>query len=87
MPCSVVAIFSMRLLGRQATLNEVAKYFGKKANEWLRLDSTIAYIDCLAEIQKRENPAFDENQLVVTKKGSPELALIKAFIITQKPTR
>lgn len=49
---------------------EVANFFGKKANEWLRLDSTKEYIVKLGEFQLRENPAIKENQLVKTKTGS-----------------
>lgn len=51
---------------------EVAKQFSKKPIEWLRLESTIDYIDSLVEIQKWEIPTFDKNQLVTTKKGSSE---------------
>jgi hypothetical protein len=50
----------------------VAKNFGKRPIEWLRLDSTIEYINNLIEIQKCDNPTFDKNQLVVIKKGNPE---------------
>lgn len=50
----------------------VAKNFGKRPVEWLRLDSTIEYINNLIEIQKCDNPTFDKNQLVMLKKGNPE---------------
>ena len=48
----------------------VASYFGKKSNEWLRLDSTKEYIAKLTEFQLRENPEIKQNQLVTTKTGS-----------------
>lgn len=48
---------------------EVAKNFGKKTNDWLRLESTKEYIACLEELAMRENPASVENQLVRTEKG------------------
>ncbi len=48
----------------------VAKHYGKLPGEWLRLDSTIEYIDCLCEFQLRDNPSFDKNQLTMIKKGS-----------------
>lgn len=69
MPCSVVAIFSMRLLGRQATLNECRLTHQETLKEFLFWQNFRLNKE---KTQKRENPAFDENQLVVTKKGSPE---------------
>ena len=49
---------------------EIAKNFGKKTNEWLRLDSTKEYISCLEQmLPKRENPASIKNQFVRTEKG------------------
>lgn len=51
---------------------EVAKHFGKKPNEWLRLESTQDYINCVTEFQLRENPANEQNQLVITKTGQIE---------------
>jgi hypothetical protein len=51
---------------------QVAKFFNKQPKEWLRLSSTIEYIDQLIEFQIGENPTFDKNQLVTIKKGSSE---------------
>jgi hypothetical protein len=51
---------------------QVAKSFNKQPKEWLRLNSTIEYIDQLIEFQRGENPTFDKNQLVIVKKGSSE---------------
>jgi KilA-N domain len=49
-----------------------AKYFGKESKDWLRLDSTRDYISAFVQQAKRTNPLFEENQLVMVKKGSPE---------------
>lgn len=49
---------------------QVAKFFNKQPKEWLRLASTIEYIDQLIEFQIGEKPTFDKNQLVTIKKGS-----------------
>ncbi len=51
---------------------QVAKFFNKQPKEWLRLTSTIEYIDQFIEFQIGENPTFDKNQLVIIKKGSSE---------------
>ena len=50
----------------------IAKQFNKQPKAWLRLESTIEYITQLIEFQRCENHTFDENQLVIIKKGSPE---------------
>ena len=52
----------------------IAKSFNKLPNEWLRLDSTKEYIKCLQDMlfnekALRDNPATEQNQLVITKTG------------------
>jgi KilA-N domain len=50
----------------------IAKQFNKQPKEWLRLSSTLEYIEQFIEFQRCENNTFDKNQLVIIKKGSPE---------------
>ena len=59
---------------------QIAKHFNKRVQHYLDSDRTKEYIQELAkainlalnENPKAVNPAFQENQLVILKKGSPE---------------
>lgn len=55
----------------EAYLNatQIAKHFNKRVQHYLDSDRTQEYIQ---ELTKAANPAFQENQLVIIKKGSPE---------------
>ena len=52
--------------GCYVNATEMAKKFGKKAHEWLRLPSTKEFLAELSEVRKS---LFVDNQLVITKKG------------------
>lgn len=45
----------------------VAKEFGKKPYEWLRLNDTVEYLN-----EMRAQPDIQQNQWVITKPGAPE---------------
>lgn len=51
-----------------ANATSMAKVFGKEVKEWVKLPTTIRYIDA---ISKGGKSTISDNQLVISKKGSP----------------
>lgn len=56
--------------GCYVNATEMAKKFGKKTHDWMRLPSTIEFINELTEARKS---LFVDTQLVITKKGGVDL--------------
>lgn len=52
----------------------IAEHFGKRARDYLITDQTKNYIKALTDCfhSKAENPAFEEKQWVIVKRGAPE---------------